>query len=120
MKLINTQKTDLLDNLDEKISSFYDNEMDLASRINFEIMINSDKSVLEYFDLNYLKFTRISNLISLKKFKLKEKAKLEREKFFFENFNKKELIFNFNPMGFKGIYKFFSNFLLNFRRNNPK
>ena len=120
MKLINTQKIENPGDLDEKISSYYDKEMDFASRLDFELLINNDKTVLNYINNTYLKFTKISNLIQVNKFKLKEKAKIEREKFFKQKLLKKRLIFNFNPMGFKRIYKFFSHFFLNIRRNNSK
>lgn len=116
MNLSNIQKCEQ-DDLDCKISSYYDNELNISNLMDFEARLLYSDILSEYVNKKCRENYIISQSIRLVKKKFDKKAE-EIADDFIKRQKSKRLFLNFNPVFFKSFYKFFSDVLLNFNRHN--
>ena len=99
--------------LDEDISAYYDDELNYLQLIALEARMNASPALKEIINNDWWENFKISNSIKITKMRNNYKS----ERIFNKYFNDLKLI-NFYPITFKGFYKCFCGFLLNFKRNN--
>jgi len=105
-----------IDYLDEKISKYYDGQMEDSELINFEADMALSGEKKEYIADKCYKYFKISNSIKLTKYRMSNLSKLQTDTFL----SKEGLVLiNVNAVGFKSFYKHFRNMFLSFLRYNP-
>lgn len=107
-----------LDTIDETISKYYDNEMNISQVMNFEARLANSTYVKEYSYQKCFEYYKISSSIKFTKSALNRYSSLLTDEII--NKNKDRLFFDFNTVFFKCIYKKLRCLSLNILRNNPK
>ncbi len=104
----------LVEQLEDKISEYYDDEMSENDLFNYEARLAISKEIRDYTYQRCFEYFKISNSIKLTKIRAQDRAKKALNEI------NERLVGNGNSVLFKRVNKFLSNFLLHIKRNNSK
>lgn len=107
-----------IEKLDNTISQYYDEEMNLSELLAFEARIAVSKGIRDYTNAQCFEFFKISNSIKIVRKRANNLSynmlkTLKKE-------DRKKLILKNNAVFFERINKIFRNLFLNINRNDPQ
>ena len=102
------------DNLEDKISEYYDEQMSENDLFNYEARLALSREIRDYTYDKCFEYFKISNSIKLTKIRANDKAQKMTQKIC-EN-----LVRDRNTVSSKGVNKFLRSLFLHFKRNNSK
>lgn len=121
MKLKNIQQINNTEEIQEKISEYYDNEVNSTEAIYLEARFAMSEILRKYYYKEIYENFKISNSVNLTKIRTADNSK-NMVNLIFRQYKYKNaiLFFYFYSVLLKNINKIFSCRLLNFNRNNSK